>query len=74
MKKPKYAAVTMQEQSDAGINPFAVTLMAEAHADDPNRWKDETIMLVAHAHNGTPVYMLISTVPPTVDQFEGWPE
>jgi hypothetical protein len=74
VKKPKYAAISMQQQSDGGINPFAVTLMAEAHADDPKRWGEETIMVVGHAHNGTPVYMLISTVMPTIEQFEGWPE
>jgi hypothetical protein len=74
MKKPKYAAITMQEQSDAGINPFAVTLMAEAHADDRKRWGDETVMAVGHAHNGTPVYMLISTQKPEIKQFASWPE
>jgi hypothetical protein len=74
MKKPKYGIVGMQEQSNAGINPFAAKLMAEAHADDPERWGDETIMVVAPAHNGTLVYMLISTVAPKIEQFEGWPE
>ncbi len=74
MKAPKYAAVTMQQQSDAGINPFAVTLMAEAHADKPERFGDETVMVTARAHNGTMVYMLISTQQPSPEQFESWPQ
>lgn len=73
MKKPKYAALSMQEQSSAGINPFAVTLMAEAHADT-KRWGDETVMVVGYAHDGTPVYILLSTLQPRIEQFAGWPE
>jgi len=74
MKRPKYAAITMQQQSDAGINPFALQLMAEAHADDLGKWGDETLMVVAHAHNRTPVYILISTQKPENEQFADWPE
>ena len=55
MKRPKYAAMTMQKQCDAGLNPFAAQLMAEAHADKPERFGDETGMVVARAHNGTDV-------------------
>jgi hypothetical protein len=73
MKKPKYGAFTMQQQSDARINPFAVQLVAEAHADDPSRFGDETIMVVGRAHNGTAVYMLISTQEPDPEQFAEWP-
>jgi hypothetical protein len=73
MKRPKYAALTMQQMSDAGINPFAAQLMAEAHADKPERFGDETVMVVARAHDGTPVYMLISTRRPTLEQFKDWP-
>ena len=73
MKAPKYAAVTMQKQCDAGINAWAAQLLAESHADKPERFGDETVMIVARAHDGTPVYMLLSTRRPTVDQFEGWP-
>ena len=35
-----------------------MTLMAEAHADDRRQWGDETVMVVARAHNGTPVYTI----------------
>ena len=73
MKAPKYAATTMQTMADAGLNPFAAQLVAEAHADKPERFGDETVMLVARTHNGTPVFMLVSTRQPTKEQFEGWP-
>ena len=73
MKAPKYGAVTMQQMSDAGLNPFAAQLLAEAHADKPDKFGDETIMLVARAHNGVRVYMLLSTRQPTADQFKDWP-
>jgi hypothetical protein len=73
MKRPKYMALTMQQQIDAGINAFAMQLMAEAHADKPEKWGDETVCLVGHTHSGTLVYMLISTQRPEPEQFEGWP-
>lgn len=73
MKRPKWAALTMQQQHDAGMNPFALQLIAEAHADDKSRFGDETVAAVAHAHDGTPVFILISTRQPTKEQFEGWP-
>ncbi len=73
MKFPRYAATTMQKIGDAGLNPFAAQLLAEAHADKPERFGDETVMLVAHAHDGTPVFMLLSTRQPTLDQFKDWP-
>lgn len=74
MKKPSLAALTMQQMSDAGINPFAVQLLAESFADKPERFGDKTVMVVARAHNDTPVYILLSTEPPTKEQFDGWPE
>lgn len=74
MKRPKYAALTMQDQSDARLNPFALQLLAESHADDKSRFGDETVMAIARAHDGTPVFILISTRQPTKEQFEGWPE
>lgn len=73
MKTPKYAASTMQRMYDAGLNPFAVHLMAEAHADKPEKFGDETVLVVGRAHNGTPVFMLVSTRHPIKEQFKGWP-
>lgn len=74
MRQPKYAVWTMQDQLDGGLNAFALQLVAEAHADDPNRWGDNTVMVRAIAHNGTPVYMLISTQMPTAEQLATWPK
>jgi hypothetical protein len=73
MKAPKYAALGVQEMIDAGINGFAMQLMTESHADKPEKFGDETVVLMAKAHNGTPVYMLISTQPPDPEQFKDWP-
>jgi hypothetical protein len=74
MLKPKYAATSGQTQSNVGINPFAVTLIAESFADDPARFGDQTVMVIGHTHSGKPVYMLLSTRMPTVEQFNTWPE
>lgn len=74
MKAPKYMALGVQKMIDAGINGFAMQLMAESHADDPAKFGDETVVLMAKAHNGTPVYMLISTQAPSLDQFKTWPK
>lgn len=73
MKAPKWVATTMQQQIDAGINAFAMQLMAEAHADHPERWGAETLMLCGQAHNGKKVWMLISTECPEAEQFKDWP-
>lgn len=73
MKLPKYAALDVQTMLGARINGFAAQLMAESHADDASKFGDETVMLMAHAHNGTPVYMLISTRRPEFEQFKDWP-
>lgn len=74
MKYPKYSADTPQKQLDAGINTFAAQLLAESHADKPELWGDETVLIVQRAHSGTPVYMLLSTQMPDVEQFKDWPK
>lgn len=73
MKTPKYAAMGVQKILDARLNGFAAQLLAESFADDPSTFGDETMFLMAKAHNGVPVYMLISTKAPTLDQFKDWP-
>jgi hypothetical protein len=73
MKAPKYGAATMQAQSDARINPFAVTLIAESFADNPSVFGDETVMVVGYSHKGAMVYMLLSTQQPESWQFSTWP-
>jgi hypothetical protein len=74
MKAPSLGARDKQTMSDGGINPFAVELVAESFADKPEKFGDRTIMLIAHAHAGTPVYMLISTQRPDPEQFSTWPK
>lgn len=74
MKRPSLAAVTMQQQHDARINPFAVQLLAESFADDDRPWGDKTLLLHGRARNGKTVYMLISTEAPSGEQFATWPE
>lgn len=73
MKAPKYMSSTMQRTSDARLNPFAAQLLAESFADEPARFGDETVLIVARAHKGTPVFLLLSTRQPTKDQFNDWP-
>jgi len=73
MKRPKFAAIGVQAMIDAGINGFAAQLLAESHADEPEKFGDETVLLMAKAHDGTPVYMLVSTQMPTKEQFADWP-
>lgn len=74
MKCPKYSADTPQKQLDAGINTFAAQLLAESHADKPELWGDETVLIVQRAHSGASVYMLLTTQPPDADQFKDWPK
>lgn len=73
MRYPKFAALGVQKMIDGGINGFAAQLLAESHADDPKKFGDETVMLMAKAHDGTPVYMLISTQMPDEAQLANWP-
>lgn len=72
MKRPKFAALGVQAMINSGINGFAAQLLAESHADDPAKFGDDTVLLMAKAHNGTPVYMLISTQMPEKEQFDAW--
>lgn len=70
MKAPKYAVLTMQDASDARINPFALTLLAERFADDADRFGDENVLLLAHAHNGTEVWFVMTKHRPTAPDFD----
>lgn len=73
MKRPKFAALGVQKMLDAGLNGFAAQLLAESFADKPEKFGDQTVMLMAKAHNGTPVYMIVSTQMPDLEQFASWP-
>ena len=63
----------MQKMLDSRLNGFGAQLLAESFADDPAKFGDETVLLMAKAHNGTPVYMIISTQKPDLEQFANWP-
>jgi hypothetical protein len=70
MKAPAYFIETAQQASDVGINPFALILLAESFADDPQRFGDENLLLLAHAHNGTQVWFVMSKTRPTLQDFD----
>lgn len=69
MKAPKYFVETMQQASDVGINPFALTLLAESFADNPERFGGENVVLLAHAHNGQEVWFIMSKTRPCAADF-----
>jgi len=71
MKLPKYFVQTAQDASDIGINPFALTLLAESFADDPNRFHGENVVLLGHAHNGVEVWFILTTTQPKESDFDG---
>jgi hypothetical protein len=70
MKLPKYFVQTMREAIDVGINAFAIQLLAESFADDPDKFKDENVVFLAHAHNGHEVWFVMSKTPFTRSDFE----
>jgi hypothetical protein len=70
MKAPKYLANGKQEQLKGGLNAFALELVAESYGDDPTRFKGESILCINRAHNGNLVYILISSVMPTAEDFD----
>lgn len=74
MKTPKYFVETPQQASDIGINPFTLTLLAESFADNPGRFGDENMILLAHAHNGTRVWFVMSKTQPRTDDFTAHPQ
>jgi hypothetical protein len=73
MKAPSCLLETARQQFDAGVNPIAVQLMAEAHADDPALWGEGTVIVSAPARNGQVVFMVLSTERPSPGQFATWP-
>ena len=61
-----YACKNTQEAIDAGLNGFAVILLAESFGDDPNKFPLGGVMLVAHTHSHVPVYVTVSLTPPQI--------
>jgi hypothetical protein len=70
LKAPAYFVETAQQASDVGINPFALTLLAESFADNPERFGDENVILLAHAHNGQEVWFIMTKKRPTLQDFD----
>lgn len=73
MKRPKYFAATMQDAHNIGVNPFALTLLAESFADVPSRFGDENLIFLSHAHNGQEVWFVMSRTRPIDADFDGLP-
>lgn len=70
MKAPKYAIATMQEAINAGINAFAFQLLAESFSDDPSKFGDENLLLIAHDHKGRQVFFIVTKTLPTMADFD----
>ncbi len=73
MKAPSYFVETSQQASDVGINPFALTLLAESFADEPDRFGAENVVLLAHAHNGQDVWFIMTKTRPKAGDFDDNP-
>jgi hypothetical protein len=73
MKLPRYFVETSQQASDCGINPFALTLLAESFADKPDRFGDENAVLLAQAHNGQAVWFILTKRCPRPEDFDPAP-
>lgn len=73
MKLPSLVLPDLQSCSEAGLNPFALTLLAESVADDPKKFPDIDkfpILACASADNGTEVWFCITTKPPVPADFD----
>lgn len=70
MKLPKYVAFSHQDAHQLGINPFALTLLAESFADDPAKFADDNVLVCATAHNGTEVWILLMKTQPRPEDFK----
>lgn len=68
MELPSYVAFGANDAGKLGINPFALTLIAESFADDPAKYEGSALVS-AHAHNGTEVFILISKTRPEAADF-----
>lgn len=70
MKTPKYFIGTMQQALDAGLNAFAFQLLAESFADHPEKFGDDNLALLFHAHNGQQVWFLMTKTAPKDEDFD----
>lgn len=70
MKRPKHFIVTLQQASNLGINPFALSLLAESFADKPDLFGNENVVLLARAHTGQEVWFVMTKTQPLVEDFD----
>jgi hypothetical protein len=73
MKRPKYFVQGVQECINAGLNGFALQLMAESFADDPAKFGDESVILTADSHKGQTVYFVMTKECPSEKDFDTAP-
>jgi hypothetical protein len=69
MKIPDRVFVGNQDLLNAGLNAFALELLAESFADDPARFGDSNILLRATAHNGQDVWFVLTKTQPRPEDF-----
>jgi hypothetical protein len=70
LKRPKYFVETKQQALDLGLNAFALELMAESFADMPEKFGDENVVFLAHAHNRQPVWFIMTKEMPKAGDFD----
>lgn len=70
MKLPKYIVQGVQGCIDLHLNGFALQLMAESFSDDPAKFGDENVVLVAEDHRGRTVYFVMTKTMPTEKDFD----
>ena len=69
MKLPKYF-LDLQQQVDAGLNGFALQLVAESFADKADKFGDENVAFLAHAHGGKEVWFIMTKQRPSEADFD----
>lgn len=73
MKLPRYFCENHQQAHACGINPFALSLLAESFADEPDKFGSENVALLAHAHNGQEVWFVLTKRRPEPADFDATP-
>ncbi len=71
MKAPKCLINGTQQAIDIGLNGFAFTLMAESFADKAEKFGGENVAIVARAHSGDPVFLVMTKEQPLYRDFDG---
>jgi hypothetical protein len=69
VKLPTIVARGTQDCGRAGLNPFALQLVAESFADDPDKFADNDVLAAIRAHNGQEVWILLTKTMPKPGDF-----